>query len=195
MSNPQHAAVVILESVLSLALHSADVRNHTRDATLENVSSQGLAVKNGLSSAVLSLSGWVNAISQLDKTPFDDNVAARVVDGYAAAVTVYSDLMKALAEKHDILVSPTSPLAPDGAVIGQEIAAYQFVLAVYQQWLAGFVPTRLDELEAQGKLAFAAYELAAARYPAPQSSGASVQSFKAVVSDKLELPKAPATQK
>ncbi|KAL1726455.1 hypothetical protein EV714DRAFT_254858 [Schizophyllum commune] len=81
--------------------------------------------------------------------------------------------MSALVEKYSVLVSKGSPLAPDGAIIGKNIAALQFAVALYFNWLALFVPTRLAELNELGKKAYDAYEQAAAKYPKPEGKGGS----------------------
>ncbi|KAH9856173.1 hypothetical protein C2E23DRAFT_882285 [Lenzites betulinus] len=184
MSVQQHAAVVVIDSIRVLFVTTSGARSLTRDATLANVSAQGYAVQYSINGAFISLAAWVNAISQLDRTPFDDNVAAKIITEYTAFVTAYIDLMIALIEKHDVLTSENSPLAPDGAIIGQQIAAFQFALALYQGWLANFIPTHLAELTRQGKLAFDAFQLAAARYPNPDGSGA--RAFEAAAN--LHLP-------
>ncbi|KAH9856135.1 hypothetical protein C2E23DRAFT_503902 [Lenzites betulinus] len=167
MSVQQHAAIVILESIHVLTVNTAGIRSITRDATLGNVSSQGHAVQYSMTGAFDTLAGWVNAIFELDSTPFDDNVAHKVVVEFTAFVQAYSGLMLALIEKHGVLTSARSPLGPDGAIIGEEIAYLQFGIAVFGSWLTGYVPTRVVELAAQEKLAMEAFEKAAAKYPKP----------------------------
>ncbi|KAL1666654.1 hypothetical protein GGF50DRAFT_112928 [Schizophyllum commune] len=92
--------------------------------------------------------------------------------------------MSALVDKYSVLVFKGSPLAPDGAIIGNNIAALQFAVALYFNWLAIFVPTRLAELNELG--AYDAYEQAAAKYPKPEGKGGS--SLKAAGGLDLNIP-------
>ncbi|KAI0819846.1 hypothetical protein BC628DRAFT_1423481 [Trametes gibbosa] len=186
MTTQQHAAAVVLESIHVLTVDTTGARNLTRDATLANVSAQGFAVRYSINGAFVTLAAWINAISQLDSTPFDDTVALRVFSGFSRFVTVYSDLMNALIEKHDVLTSQNSPLAPDGAIIGSLIAEFQFIVSVYLGWIVFFAPTRAAELAAQGSLASDAFELAATHYPRPGAKAPELPK------GKLNLPETPA---
>ncbi|KAH9856178.1 hypothetical protein C2E23DRAFT_882289 [Lenzites betulinus] len=184
MSAQQHAAIVVIDSIRVLFVTTSGARGLTRDATLANVRGQALAVQYSIHGSIVTLAAWINAFSQLDTTPFAENVATKVVADFTNFITAYTDLMIALVEKHGVLTSQGSPLAPDGLIIGQHIAAFQSVVALYQMWLASFIPTHVAELNAQGKLALDAYQLAAARYPNP--SGEGVRAFEAAAN--LHLP-------
>ncbi|KAI5895501.1 uncharacterized protein SCHCODRAFT_01122129 [Schizophyllum commune H4-8] len=169
----QHAAVVVLDSIKVLTVNTAGARDLTNDATLANVAGQGYAVQYSINGTFTSIAAWINAIGQLHQNPFDDKVAAKVISALSPFVHAYSGLMSALVDKYSVLVSKGSPLAPDGAIIGKNIAALQFAVAVYFNWLAIFVPTRLAELNELGKKAYDAYEQAAAKYPKPEGKGGS----------------------
>ncbi|KAL1716305.1 hypothetical protein EV715DRAFT_265421 [Schizophyllum commune] len=182
----QHAAVVVLDSIQVLAVNTAGARDLTNDATLANVAGQGYAVQYSINGTFTSLAAWINAISQLHQAPFDDKVAAKVISALSPFVHAYSGLMSALVDKYSVLVSKGSPLAPDGAIIGKNIAALQFAVALYFNWLAIFVPTRLVELNELGKKAYDAYEQAAAKYPKPEGKGG--RSLKAASGFDLNIP-------
>ncbi|KAL1678944.1 hypothetical protein EV122DRAFT_290016 [Schizophyllum commune] len=171
----QHAAVVVLDSIKVLTVNTAGARDLTNDATLANVAGQGYAVQYSINGTFTSLAAWINAIGQLHQIPFDDKVAAKVISALSPFVHAYS-----------VLVSKGSPLAPDGAIIGKNIAALQFAVALYFNWLAIFVPTRLAELNELGKKAYDAYEQAAAKYPKPEGKGGS--SLKAAGGFDLNIP-------
>ncbi|KAL1699901.1 hypothetical protein EV121DRAFT_283775 [Schizophyllum commune] len=182
----QHAAVVVLDSIKVLTVNTAGARDLTNDATLANVAGQGYAVQYSINGTFTSLAAWINAIGQLHQIPFDDKVAAKVISALSPFVHAYSGLMSALVDKYSVLVSKGSPLAPDGAIIGKNIAALQFAVALYFNWLAIFVPSRLAELNELGKKAYDAYEQAAAKYPKPEGKGGS--SLKAAGGFDLNIP-------
>ncbi|KAL1747867.1 hypothetical protein HDZ31DRAFT_72002 [Schizophyllum fasciatum] len=193
MSN-QHAAVVVLESINVFTVNIAGARNLTQDATTANVGGQGhatcvrqQAVEYSMDGSFTVLAAYVNAISELDNKPFEDNVAAKVISAYAGAVHAYVGLMQALIDKHSVLISSGSPLAPDGAVVGVKIAQLQFAIAIFQGWLALFVPSRVKDLNKLGEEAYAAFEKAAVVYPKP--SGKETKSLK--TSGTLKVPEAP----
>ncbi|KAL1758190.1 hypothetical protein FB107DRAFT_272230 [Schizophyllum commune] len=169
----EHAAVVVLESAHVATVNTAGARSLTNDATLENVSGQGNAVRYSINGTFTSLAGWINAIAQLKQAPFADNVALKVIATLASFVEAYSGLMLALTDKYDVLTSKTSPV--DGKIIGQEIAVFQFAVAVYFDWLARFVPTQLAKLTELGNQAYAAYEKAAAKYPSEGKGSVSLK--------------------
>ncbi|KAH9856124.1 hypothetical protein C2E23DRAFT_503643 [Lenzites betulinus] len=130
MSSQQHAAAVILESIRVFRVDLTGARNITRDATLANVRNQGLAVQYTLQGTFTNVAGWTNAFAGLELAPFDDSIAMRVATDFTGAITVFTDLMIALIEKHAVLTSPESPLAPDGAIIGREISTLNIGLQV-----------------------------------------------------------------
>ncbi|KAH9856125.1 hypothetical protein C2E23DRAFT_882251 [Lenzites betulinus] len=189
MSSQQHAIAVVLESIRVFRVDLTGARNITRDATLANVSRQGLAVQYTLQGTFNNVAGWTQAFSGLELAPFDENIATRVAADFTSAITVYTDLMIAFIEKHGVLTSPDSPLAPEGAIIGREIATLHIgvelarvltnlsylPLPLLEQallsWFRVFAQARLDEIVAQGRLAQDAFELAAARYPRPTARG------------------------
>ncbi|KAI0816021.1 hypothetical protein BC628DRAFT_1153340 [Trametes gibbosa] len=190
MSRQQHAAIVVLESIRVLTVDTAGARSLTRDANPANVSGQGHAIQYSIAGAVITLTAWINAVSEVGHAPFEDNVALKVIADLTACVHAYTDLMAALVEKHDVLTAPSSPLAPDGVIIGGAINAFQFVLAIYLLWLRGLVPTRRAELNAQAKLTQEAFRLAAERYPPQPDDLAGAKAFEAVCGKRL-LPEPP----
>ncbi|KAI0816022.1 hypothetical protein BC628DRAFT_1342594 [Trametes gibbosa] len=187
MNVQQHAAIVILESIRVLTVDTAGARSLTHDASLTN------AVHYSIIGAITTLSAWINAISklvmQLGDAPFDDSVAVKVIIDLTTCVHAYTELMIALVEKHDVLTSPSSPLAPDGVAIGDALIVFQFVFAVYQIWFRRFIPTRRAELDAQADLAADAALLASARYPISDGL-AGAKAFEAVCG-KRNLPELP----
>ncbi|KAI0819848.1 hypothetical protein BC628DRAFT_1423482 [Trametes gibbosa] len=218
MSTQQHTIAVILESLHVLNVDTSGARNLTRDATLNNVSAQGYAVRSRIDAAFTNLAGWINAISRTARMPFEGNLAVRVIGGFTSFVAAYSNLMAVLVEKHDVLTARNSPLDPGGAIIGELIGVFQFAVVVsppsphrrydsprpvltrpstllaqvYAGWLRPVIPTHAVELTAQLKVTSEAYEHAAARYPYPDSA----RELKAseLLGGKLNLPEAPANE-
>ncbi|KAI4520028.1 hypothetical protein K525DRAFT_362618 [Schizophyllum commune Loenen D] len=159
------AAVVILQSINEFTVNSSSARDLINDATLTNVAQQGYAVLYSITGAYYSIRGWNNAVTQLNKSAFDETVAIRVINAFGIFAQDYIGLLIALINKHDVLVSTTSPLGPKGAQIAEQIANLQYELTNYQGWLAVLIPAHLVELTKLMSQVNDAFAKAAAKYP------------------------------
>ncbi|KAL1666652.1 hypothetical protein GGF50DRAFT_112926 [Schizophyllum commune] len=157
------AAVVVLESLNQFVVNASSARDLVNDAAITNIKGQGAAIEYSINGAYLGLQGWNYAVAQ-NKSPLDENVATRVLFAFGDYVQVYVGLMIALVDKHDVLVSSGSPLAPDGAIIAKEIADLQYELTNYQGWLSVLLPAHLTELANLMKQVNDAFAKAAAKY-------------------------------
>ncbi|KAH9856120.1 hypothetical protein C2E23DRAFT_882247 [Lenzites betulinus] len=194
MSTQHHSLAVTLESIHVLTVDTTGARNITRDATPANLSGQGDGIQSALAGTFINAAGWTNVLSEV-RLLFTRHICAselvlmqmhapdaalsnalrgvrRVVADFTIFVTLYADLMAALAEQRDLLISPGSPFAPDGAVVGQLITVLHFAIWALHTWLRSFSPTRVAEIRAQWERAAAAFELAASQYPRPGKSRA-----------------------
>ncbi|KAL1758191.1 hypothetical protein FB107DRAFT_258986 [Schizophyllum commune] len=159
------AAVVILQSINEFTVNSTSARDLINDATLTNVAQQGYAVLYSITGAYYSIRGWNNAVTQLNKSAFDETVAIRVINAFGIFAQDYIGLLIALINKHDVLVSTSSPLSPKGAQIAEQIANLQYELTNYQGWLAVLIPAHLVELTKLMNQVNDAFAKAAAKYP------------------------------
>ncbi|KAL1666653.1 hypothetical protein GGF50DRAFT_125433 [Schizophyllum commune] len=165
------AAVVILQSINEFTVNSTSARDLINDATLTNVAQQGYAVLYSITGAYYSIRGWNNAVTQLNKSAFDETVAIRVINAFGIFAQDYIGLLIALINKHvsariaDVLVSTTSPLGPKGAQIAEQIVNLQYELTNYQGWLAVFIPAHVVELTKLMNQVNDAFAKAAAKYP------------------------------
>ncbi|KAI5895502.1 uncharacterized protein SCHCODRAFT_02665837 [Schizophyllum commune H4-8] len=168
------AAVVILQSINEFTVDSTSARDLINDATLTNVAQQGYAVLYSITGAYYSLKGWNNAVTQLNKSAFDETVAIRVINAFGIFAQDYIGFLIALINKHvspriaiahDVLVSATSPLGPKGAQVAEQIANLQYELTNHQGWLAVLIPAHLVELTKLMNQVNDAFAKAAAKYP------------------------------
>ncbi|KAI5895504.1 uncharacterized protein SCHCODRAFT_02665838 [Schizophyllum commune H4-8] len=161
------AAVVVLESLNQFVVNASSARDLVNDAAITNIKDQGAAIEYSINGAYFGLQGLElcgRAGKLVNKSPLDENVATRVLFAFGDYVQVYVGLMIALVDKHDVLVSSGSPLAPDGAIIAKEIADLQYELTNYQGWLNVLLPAHLTELANLMKQVNDAFAKAAAKY-------------------------------
>ncbi|KAH9856182.1 hypothetical protein C2E23DRAFT_505964 [Lenzites betulinus] len=194
MSNQLDAAAAILETLRVATVNTATALRLTRNTTLDNVDTLGSAVDRGINGAYLTILSWINVLTAVPRTPLDDETADKAITQLSEFVNVYTDLMIELIEKHRVLTAENSPLAPDAVIIGERIDVFQQIVTSLLVFLRSFIPSRVNDINEQGRIALDASELAAARYPKPTTRpsppGSDESAIRAIVGN-LNIPEAP----